>query len=179
MHEGDSISGFPSVDVFIYLITPQLSKLRDPALDCLQDVYNVLENLAKETSQKVFSRFPQMVPEMMDLISHVLHEEREVCRDMIESVIDAQEGYLYTNDDDYLRNKTDIITGASSDPAKGQSTAKNFEEEIRQRIDAYFHIVIKSVKDLVPKLIGFNLVQSSIEKLQYELMTAVSSVERF
>ena len=120
-----------------------------------------------------------MVPEMMDLISHVLHEEREVCRDMIESVIDAQEGYLYTNDDDYLRNKTDIITGASSDPAKGQSTAKNFEEEIRQRIDAYFHIVIKSVKDLVPKLIGFNLVQSSIEKLQYELMTAVSSVERF
>ncbi len=39
MHEGDSIPGFPSVDVFYYLIQPQLEKLREPALDCLNDVY--------------------------------------------------------------------------------------------------------------------------------------------
>ena len=39
MHEGDGLPGFPSVDVFIYLITPQLDKLRDPALELLQDVY--------------------------------------------------------------------------------------------------------------------------------------------
>lgn len=51
---------------------------------------------------------------------------------MIESVIDAQEGYLYTNDDEYLRNKTDIITGGSADDkSKGQNSAKNFDEEIR------------------------------------------------
>lgn len=28
MHEGDSIPGFPSVDVFIYLLQPQLEKLK-------------------------------------------------------------------------------------------------------------------------------------------------------
>ena len=28
MHEGDGLPGFPSVDVFIYLVTPQLEKLR-------------------------------------------------------------------------------------------------------------------------------------------------------
>lgn len=39
MHEGDSIPGFPSVDVFYYLVQPQLEKLREPALDCLNDVY--------------------------------------------------------------------------------------------------------------------------------------------
>ena len=33
MHEGDGLPGFPSVDVFIFLITPQLEKLRDPALE--------------------------------------------------------------------------------------------------------------------------------------------------
>jgi vacuolar protein sorting-associated protein 1 len=45
MHEGDSIPGFPSVDVFYYLIQPQLEKLREPALECLNDVYAQLEGL--------------------------------------------------------------------------------------------------------------------------------------
>lgn len=35
LHEGDTIPGFPNVDVFIYLIQPQLEKLREPALDLL------------------------------------------------------------------------------------------------------------------------------------------------
>jgi dynamin 1-like protein len=35
LHEGDTIPGFPSVDVFVYLIQPQLEKLREPALDLL------------------------------------------------------------------------------------------------------------------------------------------------
>ena len=43
MHEGDSIPGFPSVDVFYYLIQPQLEKLREPAVELLQDVYSQLE----------------------------------------------------------------------------------------------------------------------------------------
>jgi hypothetical protein len=46
LHEGDTIPGFPSVDVFIYLIQPQLEKLREPALDLLQDVYSMLEQMA-------------------------------------------------------------------------------------------------------------------------------------
>lgn len=40
MHEGDGLAGFPSVDVFIYLITPQIEKLRDPALELIQEVYS-------------------------------------------------------------------------------------------------------------------------------------------
>ena len=39
MHEGDSIPGFPSVDVFYYLIQPQLEKLREPAFELIQDIY--------------------------------------------------------------------------------------------------------------------------------------------
>ena len=39
MHEGDSIPGFTSVDVFYYLLQPQLEKLREPAIDCLNDCY--------------------------------------------------------------------------------------------------------------------------------------------
>ena len=46
MHEGDGLPGFPSVDVFIYLINPQLEKLRDPALELIQDTYINLDQIA-------------------------------------------------------------------------------------------------------------------------------------
>jgi hypothetical protein len=53
-HEGDTIPGFPSVDVFVYLIQPELEKLREPALDCINDVYGLLEGLASETVNRIF-----------------------------------------------------------------------------------------------------------------------------
>jgi hypothetical protein len=68
MHEGDSIPGFPSVDVFYYLVQPQLEKLREPALDCLNDVYGQLESLASQIIDKVFLRFPSLRPVIMDII---------------------------------------------------------------------------------------------------------------
>lgn len=54
-HEGYSMPGFPSVDVFNYLIGPCLSQIKEPAHDCLQDVYLYLENLAEEIANKVFA----------------------------------------------------------------------------------------------------------------------------
>lgn len=54
MHEGDGLPGFPSVDVFIYLINPQLERLRDPALELIQDTYQQLEMLASQIVDKIF-----------------------------------------------------------------------------------------------------------------------------
>ena len=41
--------------------------------------------------------------------------------------------------------------------------------EIRQRIDTYFKIVLRNVRDTVPKQIGYFLVKMSQEKMQFEL----------
>ena len=109
LHEGDTIPGFPSVDVFIYLIQPQLEKLREPALDLLQDVYHMLEQMAQGIVDRIFSRFPSLIPEVMDIIITVLQDEREKTRALVESIIDAEQNYLFTNDQDYLTNRTDIV----------------------------------------------------------------------
>jgi hypothetical protein len=109
MHEGDTIPGFPSVDVFVYLIQPQLEKLREPALDLINDVYHLLENMAQGIVDKIFSRFPTIIPDVMDIITTVLQTERDKCRDLIDAVIDSEQNYLFTNDADYLMNRTDIV----------------------------------------------------------------------
>jgi len=109
LHEGDTIPGFPSVDVFIYLIQPQLERLREPALDCLMEVYHYLENLAQSIVEKIFVRFPTIIPEIMDIITTTLIKERDKTRDIVEAIIDSEQNYLFTNDTDYLQNRTDIV----------------------------------------------------------------------
>ena len=50
-----------------------------------------------------------------------------------------------------------------------------FVQEMRKRIDAYFDIVLRSVKDSVPKAIGYFLVRKSQDVLQFELYNQVNS----
>lgn len=109
MHEGDGLPGFPSVDVFIYLVTPQLEKLRDPALELIQDSYAQLEQIAATIVDKIFQRFPTMIPEIMDIIVKVLAQERDRAREVVEAIIDSEQNYLFTNDTAYKTNRTDIV----------------------------------------------------------------------
>jgi len=50
-----------------------------------------------------------------------------------------------------------------------------FVKEIRARIDTYFRIVLRNVRDTVPKTIGYFLVKMSQEKLQFELYTRINA----
>jgi dynamin 1-like protein len=49
--------------------------------------------------------------------------------------------------------------------------------EIRARIDAYFKIIVRNVRDTVPKTIGYFLVKASQERLQFELYAQINKNE--
>ena len=70
IHEGDSIPGFPSVDAFIYLLRPQLEKLKDPIEDCFNNVFQYIDYLSGKILEKTFTRFPQAVNDMTDLVTN-------------------------------------------------------------------------------------------------------------
>lgn len=57
LHEGDTIPGFPSIDAFMYLLQPQLERLKEPALDLLNGIYNYLEEVAVGIINKQLQRY--------------------------------------------------------------------------------------------------------------------------
>lgn len=172
MHEGDSIPGFPSVDVFVYLIQPQLERLREPVLDCLHEIHAHLETLAHKIIERIFYRFPGVVNEICEVASSVLAKTKEHCREITEALIDSEEGYIFTNDFSYLTQRTDIIP---KNDARARDANAVFVNEVRSRIDAYFSLVIRNVRDSLPKVIGFFLVRDSMERMQLELYEHVNS----
>jgi hypothetical protein len=55
---------------------------------------------------------------------------------------------------------------------------KLFVDEMRSRIDAYFFIVLRNIRDSVPKIIGHFLVKACQEKLQYNLYNEINKNEQ-
>lgn len=52
---------------------------------------------------------------------------------------------------------------------------KGFVKELRARIDDYYQIVVRNVRDTIPKQIGYFLVRKSQEKLHQDLYMRIST----
>jgi len=177
MHEGDSIPGFPSIDAFLYLLQPQLEKLKEPALELITYTYAYLEELAIGIANKLYARFPQILEVMSDIIIKTLQSEREKTRKICEQLIEAEQSYLYTTDGDYLTNLAAFFPKKNEKDNKPVDPQKMFITELRNRIDAYFAVVCRNVRDSVPKVIGTFLVRSAQDNMQYTLYDEINKSE--
>ena len=111
---------------------------------------------------------------MFDLVSNYLIEERKKTKYLISSVVDMEINYLFTNDYDYLNNITTFIpkqTRQVQGGNQGQNDGNNkqqginnnnmnneikpqppidaktiFIKEIRNRIEAYFKLIVRNSK---------------------------------
>ena len=191
IHEGESIPGFPSVDAFIYLLRPQLEKLKDPIEECFQEVFQYLDFLSGKILEKTFTRFPQAINDLTDLVTNYLIEERDKTKYLIDSVVDMEINYLFTNDYDYLNNFTTFIPKnqrpMNNNPNQNQGPGNNnqmnneirpqppidakniFIKEIRNRIEAYFKLIVRNLRDSIPKIMGNYLVKEIEDNMQIKL----------
>ncbi|CAD8208471.1 unnamed protein product [Paramecium octaurelia] len=207
LHQGDSIPGFPSFDSFLYLIMPQLEKLRDPAIDTLNEVFTYVDSLSNSILKKVFYRFPTILDAISDISSQVLTEQKNKTKVVVENLIDAELGYIFTNDQDYLTMNASIIpqedkedqktaaaaptgdnaagtantttTTTTSNKPAAQSSNKDTDpekvlaQELSRRLDAYYRIVIRNLRDSIPKAIGYFLVRAAQEQMQFQLYNEI------
>ena len=167
IHEGDSIPGFPSVDAFYYLLRPELEKLREPIQECLLEVFQYLETLSTKILESSFQRFPRVIDDFNEFVAKFLNEERDKTKYIVDSLVDMEINYLFTNDYEYLTNYTTFIP---KNQEKDRVDTKNiFIREIRNRIEAYFKLVVRNLRDSIPKSIGFFLVESIQDSMQLKL----------
>ncbi|OII75132.1 dynamin family protein [Cryptosporidium andersoni] len=241
MHEGDSMPGFPSPDMFEYLILPHLRKIQAPVMDCLDRVTTSLEIVSQKIAHRVFIRFPKLAEQILERSQDILLKQKENTKTILEQLVEAETGYLFTNDSTYLIEHGSVInsneqtqTGLSKngsltnehssippghdvqsikepprtaqhilnqvqqtvgnvtnslttnlwvgDGFQGKDKRKTrysqvFLREIRKRLDSYFAIVVRNIRDSVPKIIGHFLVRQIMDKLQFELYNEFNKAE--
>lgn len=76
MHQGDSIPGFPSVYAFMYLLSEPMSRLKEPAFQCLDEVFEHLRLISATIIQNLFVRFPQVSDEIAEIADVYFLEQK-------------------------------------------------------------------------------------------------------
>lgn len=68
-----------------------------------------LDSLSTKLIEKLFARFPSIIEEISETVGTVLNGEREKAKEVVDNLIDSEQGYLFTNDYNYLLNRTSIL----------------------------------------------------------------------
>jgi len=92
-------------------------------------------------------------------------------------LIEAEQHYLFTTDVDYLTNLSAFFPKNVEKDNKQVDPQKVFVNELRNRIDAYFALVCRNVRDSVPKIIGTFLVRAAQDKLQFSIYDEINRNE--
>jgi hypothetical protein len=234
LHMGNNLPGFTSADAFQSLINPLLQKLKDPAMTLLEEVHAIMEQICVHYINETFMRFPMFISEVTDAALTILTQDKERARLLMSEIIDANIGYMYTKDPEYIacilpssekerldkqrekekkaadekareaernRSEANLQDQAGKPPVK-QATKEAADEdgaddeaptvkmskdkvqkamekvlikEMRLRIDTYFRVVVTQLADMIPKLIGHNLVNAGINSLQFSVFKKVSA----
>jgi hypothetical protein len=86
-HQGDQISGFPSMECFRSLLVPQLAKLKDPIYTVLDEIYQELLELAAGLNSKVFYRFPDLLNIVTEITNNKLADLKNQSEDILNTLV--------------------------------------------------------------------------------------------
>lgn len=79
-------------------------------------VSQTLELLSQKIANRVFGRFPALAEKVLELSQEILLRERDHTKTILQQIVDAETGYLFTNDPRYLSEHGSMISQDASDP---------------------------------------------------------------
>ena len=167
VYQGDSMPGFQSFDSFLYLINPKMRLLNDPVYTLLEDAKNILETKGSELLEFVFKKHPKLLIEVKETFLKVLGSTRNATRKILENLLRCNENYWFTNDP--------FMMEGSSLQNKGKQTGRDLMAiELRNRIEKYFYIVVRNIRNTVPKIIGSFLLRKLSQNLEVSILNSLS-----
>lgn len=104
MYSGNTLPGFVSMDCFIALTSPLIEKLRLPALELLEKIYQILRTVGSSIINKTFSKMVNIKNVLTLLFNDLLKEYKEDCEDFLNKTIDCESKVIYTKDPGYIIN---------------------------------------------------------------------------
>ena len=171
-YAGDSIPGFPSFDSFLSLINPKLELLRDPILRMLSDSTKILEEAAFSKIHMVFGKYARLSETIKRFFGDFLKKNHNFCRKILTNIIKCEENYIFTNDGQMHSPQED-----KKGRREAMDSNRMLEYELRTKVDIYFNIVVRNLKDSIPKLLGHFFLQKINEGLEFNMLNRLSRLD--
>jgi len=82
---------------FEILVKGQIEKLRRPALNCVELVFEELQRVAAQSKTPQMSRFDQLTTQLLETVNQMLRDRMDPVRDFINKLINVELSYINTN----------------------------------------------------------------------------------
>ena len=136
-----------------------IQQLIEPSRVCLHNTLRLLKDLQNELmEQPSIKKYPNFVK----VIESVLHDSRStyyhITLERIQELISSEEQFIWTDDETF------------HDMVKSCMTTDNFQKLLME----YYRTIIVRIKDIVPKLIIYQLVTRANEQMQRVMYEKIS-----
>jgi GTPase SAR1 family protein len=163
-YQGENLPGFYSFDSFIFLINQKLQLLQGPSVTLLEEIKGLVEEKGSEIIGFFFGKYPLLMSNCKDIFQKVVLKYRYSTRKILEGLVKCNENYFFTNDHELL----DL---AHASLGKTKMSSKDLMVfEMRSRLDKYFHIIVRNLRDTVPKIIGSFFINRIVENLKIDML---------
>lgn len=171
-YHGDSIPGFPSFDSFLFLVDPMLKKLEFPITSMLKECSKIIEAVGADMIREVFGKFTRLQEIILRIFGDFVKKRTQATRKILLNIISCEENYIFTNDTAMYETNVDDKRGLLS----AVETNNILCYELRVKVNRYFNIVVRNLRDSVPKLIGRFLMLKVNERLEFEVLNKLSQI---
>jgi len=171
-YHGDAIPGFPSFDSFLYLVDPMLKKLNYPIINMLKECTKIIESIGSEMIRLVFGKFIRLQEIIMRIFSEFVKKRSGTTRKILLNLIACEENYIFTNDQSMYDVEVDDKVALRT----AIETKNMLIYELRVKVNRYFNIVVRNLRDAIPKIIGRFLMQKINERLEFEILNKLNQV---
>lgn len=104
MYSGNTLPGFVSMDCYVALLSPLLEKLRLPALELLEKVFQILRSVGSSIINETFHKMLSVKNVLILLFNDILKECKETCEKYLNFYMDCESKTVYTKDPSYIIN---------------------------------------------------------------------------
>lgn len=166
-YQGENLPGFYSFDSFIFLINPKLQLLGTPTLTLLDEVKQQVEEKGLAIIDFFIGKYSALASACKDIFSKLCNQKKLETRKLLEKLTRCHENYFFTNDPALV--DLSIETGNRQVNRK-MTTAQMIILEMRARLDNYFRIVVRNLRDTVPKVIGSFFLKRLVDLAKTEML---------
>ena len=147
----------------LYLLNSKLKHIENKTILLFKMIVEHIFKISDKAIIKAFERFPKLENKINEIIDLIFKKEIEKTRYLIEHILKYELRYEFTNDEKFNQKYNKIENIFQS----------NDEDLIKNAANDYFKIIVRNLRNIIPKTIQYNLINNLQSNLLKNLIEYV------
>ncbi|XP_073687802.1 interferon-induced GTP-binding protein Mx2-like [Garra rufa] len=165
-YRGRELPGFSNYTKFEKILQDHVAKLKDPAIDLLNNIKDIIIKQFTDVVNKCFQNYHVLQNITKDKINNIQLTQLEKAEERISEQF-KMEKRIYTQDPIFLKTLSEITNETFSEK---ELPVFDKQSKYSHMLEAYYEVVVQRMADQLPLMIFFYMLQETAQHLSTDIM---------